>query len=353
MESEGKAWRDERQLTIVSISYPFAPVALDPVGGAEQVLAQLDLAILRAGHRSIVIAPEGSAVAGELRAIGSVPTQIDDSARANAYRTLTKWIAKTMEQDRPDIIHMHGVDFGAYLPAPGPAVLVTLHLPLDWYGLDALRPERPRTVLHPVSLSQARGAPLGARIDEPIENGVELASVPARKRSFAVALGRICPEKGFVDAIDAAEGACIPLILAGKAFPYAEHQLYLRTRILPRLGRACQWIGAVAGQRKKQLLAEARCVLVPSNVPETSSLVAMEAIAAGTPVIAYRQGALPDIVEHGRTGFIVDCVEEMIGAIWEIDRIDPGECRARARERFSLEKMTGTYLARYEELARS
>ncbi len=106
-----------------------------------------------------------------------------------------------------------------------------------------------------------------------------------------------------------------------------------------------------SGARKKRLLAQARCVLVPSKVAETSSLVAMEAIAAGTPVIAYRNGALPEIVEDGRTGWIVDGIDAMAAAIGATDRIDPEACRQRARERFALERMTGAYLARYAELA--
>lgn len=92
-------------------------------------------------------------------------------------------------------------------------------------------------------------------------------------------------------------------------------------------------------------------MLIPSKAPETSSLAAMEALAASTPVIACKSGALPDIVEHGRTGYLVDGVDEMSEAIRAIGGIDPAECRARARERFPLERMTGAYLRRYAELA--
>ena len=103
--------------------------------------------------------------------------------------------------------------------------------------------------------------------------------------------------------------------------------------------------------RKQKLLGRAKCVLIPSRAPETSSLVAMEALAAGTPVIAYGSGALPDIVEHGRTGFIVRDSGEMALAIKAVNDLDPRACHAAARERFPLEKMTNAYLARYEELA--
>jgi glycosyltransferase involved in cell wall biosynthesis len=230
-------------------------------------------------------------------------------------------------------------------------VLATLHLPLDWYPPDALRPERPRTYPQPVSASQAARAPAGAMLTAPIENGVETPEISARKLDYAFMLGRVCPEKGFDDALDAAVRARSPLLMAGSVFPHPEHQAFFRERVQPRLDACRRWLGPVAGTRKARLLASARCLLVPSKAPETSSLVAMEAIAAGTPVIAYRAGALPDIVEHGRTGYLVDGVEGMAEAIRAADRIDPAECRARARERFPLRRMTDAYLARYAELA--
>jgi hypothetical protein len=337
-------------LTVASVAYPFAPVTADPVGGAEQVLARLDRALVEAGHRSIVIAPEGSEVAGELLPIPALERDIEDDVRARTHEAVRARIAEAVGGGA-DLVHLHGIDFPAYIPPFGPPVLATLHLPLDWYPAGALRPERPRTYLQSVSASQAARAPEGARLIAPIENGVEVPDIMARKLDYAFMLGRVCPEKGFDDALDAAVRARSPLLMAGAVFPYPAHQDYFRTRISPRLDACRRWLGAVAGRRKAQLLASARCLLVPSKAPETSSLVAMEAIAAGTPVIAYRSGALPDIVEHGRTGFLVDGVEQMADAIRAADRIDPEECRARARERFPLRRMTDAYLARYADLA--
>lgn len=338
-------------LTVVSVSYPFAPVTADPVGGAEQVLARIDQALVAAGHRSIVIAPAGSQTAGELRSVSPCEDTIDPVARGRVYAEVRARLAETIAHDRPDAIHLHGTDFPEYLPASGPPVMVTLHLPLAWYGPGALAPQRPATFLHPVSASQARTAPAGARLEPPIENGVPLPDLALRKQRFAVALGRVCPEKGFDDAIDAAKRAETSLLLAGKVFPYPEHRRFFEERVLPRLDRARRWVGAVAGRRKQRLLARARCLLAPSKVAETSSLVAMEAIAAGTPVIAYRAGALPEVVEDGRTGFLVDGPAEMADAIRAANAIDPDACRARARERFAVERMTDAYLARYRELA--
>lgn len=338
-------------LTVLNVSYPFAQVDEDPVGGAEQVLSRIDHALVEAGHRSLVLAPEGSRAYGELLAFGAHQGELDQRAQARLHRRVRVLIDHAIADFEPDIVHLHGVDFCAYLPAAGAKVMVTLHLPLAWYPPDALHPRRPRTWLNPVSETQARSAPPSARLAAPIPNGVPIARPGLRKGKFALALGRICPEKGFDDALAASVRSGIPLLLAGKVFPYREHQLYLEEQVRPRLSSRRRWIGPVSGTRKQSLLARARCLLVPSKVPETSSLVAMEALAAGTPVIAYRAGALTDIVEHGRTGFLVDTVEEMAEAMARADTLDPMECHRTARERFCAATMTRTYIERYAALA--
>src|SRR5689334_2411765 len=122
--------------------------------------------------------------------------------------------------------------------------------------------------------------------------------------------------------------------------------------MLTRLDRQRKFHGSVGMEQKRRLLTGARCLLAPSLVAETSSLVAMEALACGTPVVAFPAGALPEIVEHGRTGFIVENAHEMAQAIHLARAIDPRVCRRAARERFSAHRMTADYLARYERLAR-
>jgi glycosyltransferase involved in cell wall biosynthesis len=262
-------------------------------------------------------------------------------------------IARLLAREDFDFVHMHGLDFHAYLPPPGPPVMVSLHLPLDWYPPEALRPARPRTWLHPVSADQARSAPPGAALGAPIENGVRIVVRPARRRGFALFLGRICPEKGVDDALHAARLAGMALLVAGSVSPYAEHRAFLRDRVQPLLDRQRRWIGPVAGGAKQRLLAQARCLVIPSKARETSSLVAMEALAAGTPVVAYRSGALSEIVAHGRTGLLVDAgdVEGLAAAMREVGDIDPAECRREAVERFSADRMIDAYFRRYAELA--
>jgi glycosyltransferase involved in cell wall biosynthesis len=350
--AQSSADRFRTQLTVLSIAYPFAPVGFDAAGGAEQVLALLDRALTQGGHNSIVVASEDSTVRGILVPTPRVAGMIDGPARAAAWQEHRRAIMEALDRYPIDLVHMHGIDFDQYLPPSGPPVLVTLHLPPSWYSPGVFALDRPRTSLHCVSSSQHNACPPGPLLLPPIENGVPVESLRtrARKRDFALSIGRICPEKGFHIALQAARRANVPLLLAGQVYAYAEHERYFRDEILPRLDRWRRFIGPVGFARKRRLLSAACCLLVPSLAPETSSLVAMEALACGTPVIAFPSGALADIVEHGKTGFLVKDANEMAEAIAMARSIDPETCRQVARERFSAERMVGEYMSTYQEL---
>ena len=340
-------------LTVLSVSYPLAKVSPATAGGAEQVLTTIDKALVRDGHRSLVLAPEGSRCEGLL-----VPAQIpsgtlDDGAKSEARRVFKHLLDRTLTRFSVDVVHMHGLDFSEYLPHTEVPVVVSLHLPLDWYPPRALQPRPRNTTLVCVSNFQARTAALESQIDFVISNGVDLDEFRPRTRAgnYAVAMGRICIEKGFHLAMDAAERAGVKLILAGTVFEYAEHRTYFDSVLAPRLNERLQFIGPVGGKRKRDLLAGAKCLLIPSQVNETSSLAAMEAMAAGTPVIAWRSGALPEIVAHGRTGFLVSSIDEMAEAINHVQCIDRQECRREAEERFDARSMCSSYLSLYEDVA--
>jgi glycosyltransferase involved in cell wall biosynthesis len=341
------------KLRVLSVAFPFAPVGHDAVGGAEQVLAQLDAALVRVGHASIVVACAGSSPAGTLVATPRATGPITDSVRRRDHAAHRRAIEHALRRWRIDVVHLHGIDFHDYLPPSGPPVLVTLHLPLDWYPVDVFRLKRPNTFLHCVSASQRAQGPSAAKQLPVVPNGVALDAHAARhaKRRFALALGRICPEKGFHIALDAAKRADVPLLIAGETFRYAAHEAYFAQEVAPRLDRTRRFIGPIGMARKRRLLSAARCLLIPSLAPETSSLVAMEALACGTPVIAFPSGALPEIVEHGRTGFLVRDDEEMAEAIHAATLIEPEACRAAAQGRFPLERTIERYFALYRELA--
>jgi len=342
-------------LTILNVSYSMAPVRPDSVGGAEQVLAQLDRSLVFRGHRSLVVAPEGSLISGVLLATPKINGPLGRSSGRREYRFQREAIEAALARWSIDVIHMHGIDFYEYLPEQTTVpVLVTLHLPPSWYPPEIFKCDRKTLYYHCVSTSQQSSLPPGPRLLPVIENGVEsVGAFPkCRKRSYAAALGRICPEKGFHMALEAAKLAEVPLLLAGKVFSYPEHTKYFERKISPRLDPLRRFIGPVGPRKKRRMLAGAQCLLVPSLAAETSSLVAMEALAAGTPVVAFPAGALPEIIEDGRTGFIVRDVNEMAEAIAEAAFLSADECRRAARERFSQERMIGRYMDTYRHLAK-
>jgi glycosyltransferase involved in cell wall biosynthesis len=339
-------------LTVASVGYPLAKVSRSTAGGAEQVLLMLDKALVERGERSLVIAPLGSRCHGLLVPVRMPAAPLDEEAKRKARRSFKQALEGSLARYPVDVVHMHGVDFHEYLPARDVPVVVSLHLPLAWYPEEALKMERPNLTLVSVSQAQARSAPSGSRIGRIISNGVDLGEYQAgrRKGDYALFLGRICPEKGVHLALDAAERANVRLIIAGKVFPYPEHEKYFRDMIRPRLGEKVQLIGPVGGAQKARLLAGAKCLLVPSLCAETSSLAAIEALAARTPVIAWPSGVLPEIVAHGRTGFLAASVQEMAEAIARAASISGDFCRREAERRFSSRAMISGYLNIYWEL---
>ena len=339
-------------LTILNVAFPMAPVGPDAVGGAEQVLSQLDSGLHDLGHRSLVVACEGSVTKGKL-----LPTprwtapEMDRRRAAEVHR---KTIDRALTSYPVDLVHLHGIDFYEYTPPEGVPLLVTLHLPPDWYPAQAFELERPQTYYHCVSASQRSACATSARLLPEIENGIpdDLLASRHAKRQFAICLGRICPEKGFHLAIDAAKRAGVSLLIAGEVFPYQAHQRYFEHEIVPRLDERRRFIGPIGWKRKRRLISAALCLLVPSLVAETSSLVTMEAMACGTAVIAFRAGALPDLIEPGKTGFLVDNVQEMAEAIRLSRSINSEDCRDVARKRFSIHRMIQRYLTLYHLIVR-
>ncbi len=360
---------------VLSVAFPFAVVGSGAVGGAEVVLSAIESALPSLGFRSVVVAREGSTPTGQLYATPAPAGEIHDAARALAEAAHQANIDRACMEHPVSVVHMHGLDFHRYrLPVDLP-VIVTLHLPPRWY------PERIWNLpsnyhFFCVSETQKQSCPTGAREwVQVIGNGVALPD-PASLRPggrYALMLSRICPEKNLHTGFEAAQLAGLPVILGGEVFPYRDHLRYFAEQIEPRLTSAnrahtergrdpdcateARFLGPVTGAAKARLLSRAACLLLPSLAPETSSLVAMEALAAGVPVVAVASGAVPEIVEHGRTGFLVpasgDISANLASALRQVQTLDRGLCRQAAETRFSLTAMLGSYATLYRRLARA
>lgn len=343
------------KLTIVQVAFPFAPVGPDAVGGAEQVLTLLDQELVRLGHRSIVVACAGSHTEGSLVATALPQGTLDAAGRSAVQAAHRRNLANVLRREPADVVHMHGLDFDATLPPPGVPTLVTLHLPPRWYPPAALSQRRPDTWFNAVSATQHAACPTDATLLGPVPNGVPVERLRTRvsKRGYALVLGRICPEKNQHAALDAGTHAGVPVLLGGQVFPYPDHERYWRDEVVPRLATGPhRFLGPLGFARKRRLLSAARCLISASIAPETSSLVAMEAMACGTPVVAIATGALPEIVEDGVTGILVHDAAALTAAIHDAGRLDGQRCRAVARERFSAEAMVARYLELYRRMMR-
>ena len=344
--------------TVLSIAYPFAPVGPNLVGGAEQILCYLDQAVVEAGDRSLVVACEGSMPTGRLFPVPLPEREsLEEADRAWCRERFHAAVSCALASEQVDVVHAHSMDLFGFEFPPEIPLLITLHLPNGWYPRETLEKYRDQAQFSYVSESQRR-AGLTTFGDAPvIENGVEIQPLTCegKKGDFALVMGRICPEKNAHSALEAGTKARVKVIIGGQVYPYREHQQYFAEKIEPQLARSNpalkhEFAGPLTPERRRRMLAEAKCLLHPTLAPETSSLVAMEALAAGTPVIAYRSGALTEIVEDGVTGFLVNDVDEMAEAIGKVDTLSPAICHEAAKRCFSKERMIERYFDLYRKI---
>jgi len=337
---------------ILYVAYPLLPVSENSAGGAEQMLWTLEREIARNGHQTVVAACDGSTVAGKLIATGSAPESTDtfDQRDVEHCAAVVEHILQHEAAGDPyDLIHDKSGSFWRFANSLATPVLSTLHLPRRMYRADSFDSLSANVYFNCVSESQAasfRDLPSLAGV---IPNGIALDRFvfAAHKRDYLLWIGRICEEKGPHLAIDVATRAGVPLTMAGAVYPFSYHQEYFAREIAPELS-SITYIEWPSFAQKLELLQNARAVLLTSTVNETSSLVAMEAMACGTPVIAFRRGAFPEVVEDGVTGVVVDDVSAMVEAIGNVGRIRPEACRERVEREFPAARMARDYEKMYE-----
>jgi glycosyltransferase involved in cell wall biosynthesis len=205
-----------------------------------------------------------------------------------------------------------------------------------------------------VSISNDQRRPLSARWVATVNHGL-----PSRLHTFSAAstrgylafLGRISPEKRPDRAIEIATRAGLPLKIAAKVDE--ADQIYFEQIIRPLLANPLvEFIGEIGEDQKQEFLAGAVALLFPVDWPEPFGLVMIEAMACGTAVIAWRQGSVPEVIDHGRTGFIVDSIDEALAAVEQIGSLDRHAVRRYFEKRFTAERMARDYVRIYESLTR-
>jgi glycosyltransferase involved in cell wall biosynthesis len=322
-------------------------------GGTERIVSYLTEELVRQGHDVVLFASGDSTTAADLVACTPQALRLARARDPLPYQVLQLEYVRR-RADEFDILHFHS----DYLHFPlvrslGCGVVTTMHGRLDLCDLPPLFSEFRDMPL--VSISNHQRLPLPAQWAATVQHGL-----PADRYAFSAAgaggylafLGRICPEKRPDRAIEAARRAGVDLKIAAKVDRVDE--AYFETAIRPLLdGPHVEFIGEIDEDEKQEFLAGARALLFPIDWPEPFGLVLIEAMACGTPIIAWRKGAVPEVVEHGLTGLIVDNVEEAVAAVEEIGSLNRRAVRRRFEQRFTAERMARDYLGVYDMVARS
>lgn len=322
-------------------------------GGTERVVHYLTEALLRLGCEVTLFAAGDSRSSARLVPCAPRALRLDPAVRDQLPHHIAMLRTVRDQADRFDLIHFH-IDWLHY-PAFAdrlPRTLTTLHGRLDLPDLKAVYRAYPEAPL--VSVSHAQRAPLaglGLNWAATVHHGLpaDLYRASSRGGDHLLFLGRISPEKRPDRAIRIAALAGLPLRIAAKVD--AVDRAYHEREIAPLIAaHGVEFLGEVDDAGKQRLLAEARALLFPIDWPEPFGLVMIEAMACGTPVIAWRCGSVPEVVEHGVTGFIVASEQEAAEAARRAGMLDRGRIRARFEARFTADRMARDYLAVYSRL---
>lgn len=324
---------------IAVVSTPHVRTPPQGFGGSEQVASGLAEELVRRGHQVTLFATADSQTAGRLEhAPCALPRGPYDHA---GYREVIH-LCHALARSGFDLVLNHCLQAVPLLSLYGAApALTSLHYQppvlcdFPWLNYVAISHRQ---------AGLARRA--GLNVVGVAHNGIDPSPyrVVARKEDYLLWIGRLHVYKGPDLAIEVAQRLGMPLVLAAPP-PPPDQEEFFAARVRPHLRGRIEWVGDVGGQAKHRLFERAWCTLCPICWEEPFGLVMVESMAAGTPVIAFRRGAAPEIVAHGRTGFLVDDVEAMAAAVGQARSIDPHACRQRVERLFTVATMTDAYLA--------
>lgn len=323
-------------------------------GGTERVVSYLTEELSGLGHEVTLFASGDSSTRARLLACAPRALRLDPGVRDPMPHLLLMLERVRQRAHEFDLLHFHiepPLHFSLFRGLAS-KTLTTLHGRLDLPDLQPLFQEFSDMPVVSISDSQRRALPAANWVGT-VHHGLSAEVCPfnpaPRGRYFAF-LGRVSPEKGVERAIAIARAAGVRLRIAAKVD--ATDQKYYRERVAPLIGGQVEFLGELGEGDKPAFLGNAIALLFPIDWPEPFGLAMIEAMACGTPVLAWRNGAVPEVVEHGVSGFIVDSLEQAVALVPRLARLDRTWVRARYEARFTAARMARDYLAVYRSLGR-
>jgi glycosyltransferase involved in cell wall biosynthesis len=341
------------RLRIAILAPPWFAVPPTGYGGIEWVVSLLADGLHDAGHDVTLFASGDSRTRAKLSAFFErAPTE----HIGRTFWELQHVLSCYSRHDEFDIINDHSgppsATIGGAVPTP---VVHTVHGPLTGEPgelYESIAKVSPHVGLISISMNQRQPKPNLNWVGN-CPNALDLSVYPCKphRGEYLLFVGRMSPDKGAHRAVAVAIEAGLPLKLCGKCREPKEIE-YFSEYVEPHLGPAhgIEFLGEVGHGTKVELMQDARATLFPIEWEEPFGLVMIESMACGTPVIATRWGAVPEVIDHGRSGIIVDHYRQMAAAIEEADKLEPLECRRYVEERFAPERMVADYLQAYRDV---
>jgi len=347
----------KRKLKIAQLANIVERVPPHKYGGTERVVYALTEELVKRGHKVTLFASGDSITSAKLISIYPKTLRyskvLENVYGANILSLLNIGYAY-QKQDQFDIIHDHN----GYLSLPTAnssktPVVMTVH---GYFGVNEKRifENLKKPNLISISRAQAATAPK-LKFMGNIYHGLEMRYFPFSKKpgKYLLFVGRISMEKGVHFAIEVAQYLDIPLIIAAKLDRVvdAPHDvLYFKQFVEPKLSDQIKWVGEVNETERNKLMSEALCSLHPITWPEPFGLTLIESMACGTPVVAFNLGSIPELIEDGKSGYVVEDVSQMIEAVANILKIDREYCRKYVLNRFSVKNMVDGYEEIYNKI---
>jgi glycosyltransferase involved in cell wall biosynthesis len=334
-------------MRIAQVSTVGTPVLAQGADSIESLVWLLSREFCRLGHDVTVFAAAGSVLSGG-RLVATLPGTYGHGGAPGDWQLCEGInLARAIERSGEfDVIHHHAYLWGLPLERLSRAPMVhTLHVtPYD--DQARLREFYPDACVTAISEFQWSAFP---HLQQPavIPHGIDAEQFTLREKpgNYLLFLGRFIPQKGPLEAIEVARRLGLPIILAGR------ENDYFREHVLPLVdGKSVRYGGFVQGKQRDELIGGASALLYPVQAAEPFGLVLIESMMCGAPVAALRQGAVPEVVAEGVTGFVVDSLNDLDGAVQRAMRLDRSRVRAHAEARFSARRMALDYLKVYERL---